>query len=181
MNTVDILLLIPLGIAAFNGYKKGLLIEIFGIIAFVAAIVLGFKFLNFGAEWVEALIGKETLTGLSPYLSFFIVFLPSLFLIRQIGLLTKRALRLTFLGVLDGLFGAVLGMITAAFGLSILLMIAEKIGINFSETNIAESKLYGFVRGFAPHIIDTISNLLPGGNWLDYLKGIKEKIQPFEN
>ncbi len=172
MSTFDILLLIPIGIGAFNGYKKGLLIEIFGIIAFIAAIIIGFKFLYLGADLVEDIVGTDKLQWLSPYMSFFIVFLPALFLIRQVGLLMKKAIRLTFLGILDGLFGAVLGALTAAFGLSVFLWIVGKLGISLP---VEDSKLYEFVRDFAPKIIAIISDFLPGGNWLEYLEGLKDK------
>ena len=177
MNTLDILLLIPIGIGAFAGYKKGLLIEIFGIVSFIAAIVLGFKFLSFGASLVEDFIGKETLSWISPYLSFFIVFLPSLFIFRKVGFLMKKAIRLTFLGILDGIFGATLGAITAAFGVSILLWIAEKVGIKVPDDLLIDSKIYEFVKDFAPKVIRLISNLLPGGNWLEYLESIRDKIR----
>lgn len=177
MPVFDIFLLIPIALGAFNGYKKGLLIEIFGIAAFVAAIIIGFKFLYLGAGIVEDIMGADRLKWLSPYLSFFVVFLPSLFLIRQIGLLMKKAIRITFLGVLDGLFGAVLGAVTAAFGISIFIWIIEKVGIRIPESTLAESKLYDFVKGFAPRIISLISNWLPGGNWIEYLEELKDKFK----
>lgn len=177
MPVFDIFLLIPIALGAFNGYRKGLLIEIFGIAAFVAAIIIGFKFLYLGAGIVEDIMGADRLKWLSPYLSFFVVFLPSLFLIRQIGLLMKKAIRITFLGVLDGLFGAVLGAVTAAFGISIFIWIIEKVGIRIPESTLAESKLYDFVKGFAPRIISLISNWLPGGNWIEYLEELKDKFK----
>ena len=176
MSAFDLLLLIPIAIGAFNGYRKGLLIEIFGIAAFVAAIIIGFKFLFLGAGIVEGLVGTDKVKWLSPYLSFFVVFLPSLFLIRQVGLLMKKAIRVTFLGVLDGLFGAALGAITVAFGVSIFIWIIEKIGIPISETTLADSILHDFVKGFAPRVISMISDGLPGGNWIEYLEGLKEKL-----
>ncbi len=177
MSAFDIFLLIPIAIGAFNGYKKGLVIEIFGIAAFVAAIIIGFKFLYLGAGIVEDFIGTDRLKWLSPYLSFFIVFLPSLFLIRQVGLLMKKAIRITFLGVLDGLLGAALGAITATFGISIFIWIIEKIGIRFPDSTLEESRFYDFVKGFAPRIISLISDWLPGGNWIEYLEELKEKFK----
>lgn len=176
MSVFDLFLLIPIAIGAFNGYRKGLLIEIFGIAAFVAAIIIGFKFLYLGAGIVEDTIGTDRLKWLSPYLSFFVVFLPSLFLIRQVGMLVKKAIRITFLGALDGLFGAVLGAVTAAFGVSIFIWIIEKIGIRIPEATLEESKLYDFIKSFAPRIISLISDWLPGGNWIEYLENVKEKL-----
>ncbi|MCD8538340.1 MAG: CvpA family protein [Leadbetterella sp.] len=177
MSAFDLFLLIPIAIGAFNGYRKGLLIEIFGIAAFVAAIIIGFKFLYLGAGIVEDFIGTDRLKWLSPYLSFFVVFLPSLFLIRQVGLLMKKAIRITFLGVLDGLLGAALGAVTAAFGVSIFIWIVEKVGIHFPDSTLEESKLYDFLKGFAPRIISLISDWLPGGNWIEYLEEVKEKFR----
>lgn len=174
MSTLDILMLIPIGLGAFNGYKKGLLIEIFGIIAFVLAIIIGFKFLYLGAGFVEDVLGTDKLKWLSPYLSFFVVFLPSLFLIRQVGLLMKKAIRLTFLGILDGVFGAILGALTATFGLSIFLWIIVKIGIDLPTE---DSKLFEFVSEFAPKVVAIVSDILPGGNWLEYLEDLKDKIK----
>lgn len=176
MSVFDLILSVPIAIGAFNGYRKGLLIEIFGIAAFIAAIIIGFKFLYLGSGIVEDIVGTDRLKWLSPYLSFFVVFLPSLFLIRQIGLLMKKAIRITFLGVLDGLLGATLGAVTAAFGISIFIWIIEKIGIRIPESTLAESKLYDFMKGFAPRIISLISDWLPGGNWIEYLEGLKEKF-----
>jgi membrane protein required for colicin V production len=174
MSTFDILMLIPMGIGAFNGYRKGLLIEIFGIVAFILAIIIGFKFLYLGAGLVEDVLGTDKLKWLSPYMSFFVVFLPALFLIRQVGLLMKKAIRLTFLGILDGAFGAVLGALTATFGLSVFLWIILKIGIDLPTE---DSKLFEFVSGFAPKVIAFISDFLPGGNWLEYLEELKDKIK----
>lgn len=176
MAVFDLILLVPLALGAFNGYRKGLLMEVFGIVAFVMAIILGFKFLYLGADVLEGFVGIEKIRWFSPYLSFFVVFLPSLFLIRQVGLLVKKAVRITFLGVLDGLFGALLGAITAAFGLSIFIWIVEKVGIRFPEEALAESQLYDFFKGFAPRIISMISDLLPGGNWIEYLEHLKLRL-----
>ncbi len=176
MSVFDLFLLIPIALGAFNGYRKGLLMEIFGIAAFVGAIIIGFKFLYLGAGIVEDSIGADRIKWLSPYLSFFVVFLPALFLIRQVGLLVKKAIRITFLGVLDGLFGALLGAITAAFGISILIWIVEKVGIRFPEDALAESQLYDFIKGFAPRVITLVSDWLPGGNWIEYLDQLKDRL-----
>lgn len=176
MATIDLVLLVPILIGAFQGYRKGLLIEILGVLAFIAAVVIGFKFLSLGSSFLESVLGKDTLHFISPYLSFFIIFIPAIFLFRKVSAMLRKAVRLTFLGVLDGILGAVLGGVTAMFGISLLIWIAGKIGITFPETSIAQSQFYPYVSSFAPDIISKISDLLPGGNWLEYLKGLKEKI-----
>ena len=57
MKLLDLLLLIPLLWGAVNGYRKGLLIEIVGVVAFVVAMIVGFKFLGLAVatitEWAH--------------------------------------------------------------------------------------------------------------------------------
>jgi membrane protein required for colicin V production len=176
MAVIDLILLVPVLIGAFNGYKKGLLMEIFGIAAFVGAIVIGFKFLSFGAAFMENIFGKENLITISPYISFFVVFLPTLFLIRKVGWLMRKAVRLTFLGTLDGLFGALLGGMTALFGVSIFLWIFSKTGLDMPDKWMKDNQFFAFAQGFAPNIISKISDWIPGGNWVEYLGELKTKL-----
>lgn len=176
MAVIDLILLIPVFIGAFNGYKKGLLLEIFGIAAFVGAIVMGFKFLSFGAAFMENIFGKENLITISPYISFFVVFLPTLFLIRKVGWLMRKAVRLTFLGTLDGLFGALLGGMTALFGVSIFLWIFFKTGLDMPDKWMKDNQYFELAQGFAPNIISKISDWIPGGNWVAYLGDMKSKL-----
>lgn len=178
MSSFDLLLLVPIGIGAFNGYKKGVLIEVFGIAAFIMAILIGFKFLYFGSEIVEGTLGTEKIQWLSPYLSFFVVFVPALFIIRQLGLMMKKAIRLTFLGVLDGLLGALLGAVTVTFGMSLLLWIIGKLHIPLPKEGAEESQFLSYIAGFAPKVISLVSDWLPGGNWIAYLEELRDKISP---
>jgi len=177
MATIDLLLLVPILIGAFNGYKKGLLIEIIGIVAFVVAIILGFKFLSIGASFVESFIGKDTIKSISPYLSFLIIFFPTVFLIRKVGWLMRKSLRMTFLGTLDGLLGSLLGGFTALFGLSIFLWLISKTGFSFPDTWLKDNQFYVFTQEFAPRTISKVLDWIPyGGNWVEYLDVLKEKF-----
>ena len=176
MSKIDLLLAIPILIGAFNGYKKGLLIEIFGIAAFVAAIVIGFKFLSFGSYFLEQIIGKDTLVSISPYLSFFVIFIPTIFFIRKVGWLMRKAVRLTFLGTLDGLLGAFLGGFMTMFGVSVFLWLLSKTGISFPESFMKDAQYYTYVKDFAPNMLSTVLDYIPGGNWVEYLSVLKDKI-----
>lgn len=175
MSTLDLIMLAPIAFGAFKGYSRGLIIEAFGVLAFILGIIIGFKFLFLGAGLVENIIGPDRLRWLSPYLSFFIVFLPSMYLIRLVGMILKKTVRLTPLGALDGIFGAAIGAVTATFGLSLVLLLVQKIGISLP---LEESKFYPYISDFAPKTISFVSDLIPGGNWLEYLKSLKGKLNP---
>ncbi|HEY0109565.1 MAG TPA: CvpA family protein, partial [Fibrella sp.] len=70
MATIDILILIPLLWGAYNGYRKGLLVEVVAIIAFVVALIIGFKFLQFGIDLLAPYISRELARKFLPWLGF---------------------------------------------------------------------------------------------------------------
>lgn len=163
---------------AFNGYRKGLLMEIIGISAFVVAIVIGFKFLSLGTELLSSFISNDTLKGISPYMSFLVIFFPTIFMIRKVGWLMRKALRMTFLGTLDGALGALLGGFTVMFVMSVFIWLLSKTPITFPESWMKENHFYAYVEVFAPSVISKILDWLPfGGNWVEYLDLIKEKFE----
>lgn len=161
MSTTDLLLLIPIVMGAFNGYKRGLLVEVIGIVAFVLAIIFGFRFLGLGMAFVSDVLGDDLTGRMLPYMSFLLIFFPTVFAINKIGWIFRKALRLTFLGVLDGIGGAALGAILWAFGLSVLFWLASAIGVNIPERFLAESEVYPFLKNFAPNLVERISGYLP--------------------
>lgn len=163
---------------AFNGYRKGLLMEIIGISAFVVAIVIGFKFLSLGTELLSSFISNDTLKGISPYMSFLVIFFPTIFMIRKVGWLMRKALRMTFLGTLDGALGALLGGFTVMFVMSVFIWLLSKTPITFPESWMKENHFYTYAEVFAPSVISKILDWLPfGGNWVEYLDLIKEKFE----
>lgn len=178
MATIDLLLLLPIAFGAFKGYQKGLLIEIIGILAFIVAIVIGFKFLGFGIDVLEKLFGTELTGSLSPYLSFILIFFPVIFLINKMGWLMRKSLKYTLFGTLDGFLGAILGSITWLFGMSLLLWIISKTGIPLPEKWFTGADFYPYIKDFAPRVISKVSDLIPlGGNLIEQLTEIKNNLQ----
>lgn len=161
MSTIDLLLLIPIVLGAYNGFKRGLLVEVIGIVAFVLAIVFGFRFLGLSMDFVSQFIGKDISGRMLPYLSFLLIFFPTVFAINKVGWIFRKALRLTFLGTLDGLAGAAMGGILWFFGLSVLLWIASAIGVGFPDKYIEESEVYPVLKNFAPNLVAKIAQHLP--------------------
>ncbi len=177
MATIDLLILIPILISAFNGYRKGLLIEVFGIGAFILAIIVSFKFLHTGASFLEGFIETETIKSISPYLSFILVFMGTVFLIKKFGWLMRKAIRLTFLGTLDGILGASLGAFTGLFGVSVLLWLIAKTSFSLPQDWLVDNKFYDFSVAFAPAVISKVLDWIPlGGNWVEYLDILKDKF-----
>jgi membrane protein required for colicin V production len=173
MSSFDLLLLVPIAMGAFNGYKRGLLIEIIGILAFITAIVFGFKFLGRGMEFIGEFIGEENSGKLLPYLSFIFIFFPTVFLINKLGWAFRKALRLTFMGTLDGIAGAALGAVLWFFGLSMLYWLVQSIGLSVPAKYAADSEVLPILETFAPNIVSRASDFIPmGGNLIQKFKEI---------
>ncbi|UBM60223.1 CvpA family protein [Marinilongibacter aquaticus] len=175
MASIDILLLAPVILGAYNGYKRGLLVEIIGLLALVLAVSFGFRYLGVGMDFIAEFVGSDKLGNLLPYLSFFLIFFPSVYFINKLGWGFRKALRLTFLGILDGLAGAALGAVLWFFGLSVLLWIAAAVGIHIPNKYIAESEIYPFLEGFGPNLIAKMKTFLPSVDELiDRFKNLSE-------
>ncbi len=159
MKTLDIILLIPLIFGAYLGYKKGLLLEIVSLFAFILAIIGAFKLVDLGEEllrpylpdWEKAL----------PIVSFILLFVAILLLVNMIGKITKKILDMTLLGGLDNFAGAVLGLLKWAFGVSLVLWLAQSVEIGVSEEMTKETHIYPIVASIAPFVAESFAEYLP--------------------
>lgn len=165
MNTLDLLIIIPLAWGAFNGYRKGLLIEIVGVAAFVIAMIVGFKFLRFGTDLLAPYLTAELVRRFLPFVGFSVIFFPTVFMVNRMGYSLRSMLRYTLLGTLDNLAGAAVGIFTWVFGISVFFWLLSTIGIQMPPKYRAESFLYEYTLPIAPQIISVISDWIPvGGN-----------------
>ena len=59
INLLDIILLIPLLLFAWNGYKKGFIIELASLAALVLGLYMAFFFSDFAAEMLNDLFDMD--------------------------------------------------------------------------------------------------------------------------
>jgi len=163
MNTLDLLMIIPLAWGAFNGYRKGLLVEIVAVIAFIVAMIVGFKFLAFGIELLSPYISRELARKLLPWLGFSVIFFPTVFMINQMGFALRRSLKYTLLGTFDSVAGAVVGLFTWVFGISVILWLFSYMGIKIPARQTEGAFLYTYIRPVAPQVMDKAAVWVPKG------------------
>lgn len=119
MNPLDLLLLLPLAVGVFKGYRHGLVLEVVSLLAFVLGVVGGLSLLSAAIPVVRGYVGE--LFGLLPLVAFLMVLVLIMWGVHLLGSLVKKAVHLTPLGVLDNLLGAVAGGLKWLLGLSLLL------------------------------------------------------------
>lgn len=158
---------------AYQGYRKGLLLEIVAIVAFILAVVIGFKLLNVSLSFLSPYVGNNN--RFLPYFGFSIIFFPIIFLVNKLGFLLRKSLRYTLLGKFDSMAGAFLGIFTWAFGISVFLWLVNAVGVVMPAEVISKSYLYPYIKPFAPTIINKALALFPmGSDLLDSLKKLLE-------
>ncbi|GLU55554.1 CvpA family protein [Dyadobacter frigoris] len=166
MKLLDILILIPLLWGAIHGYRKGLLIEIIGIAGLVVAMILGFKFLGLGMEVLTPYFGDGTAKKILPYIGFSAVFFPTIFLLNQFGYRIRRSLRYSILGTFDSFAGAIVGIFTWVFGISVFFWLVNMIGVKLPEHRTADTFIYPLIIPVAPNVITKALSLMPEGSEL---------------
>ncbi|OZI05298.1 colicin V production protein [Siphonobacter sp. BAB-5385] len=161
-NFLDLLLLVPLAYGAYTGFRRGVLVEIIAVIAFVVSLILGFKLLNEAIAFVAPYVGETVGRKFLPYIGFSSIFVLVIFTINRFGWLLRRSLRYTIFGSFDSMAGAVVGLFTYAFGISVFLWLLQALGMGFpNREQMTGSYVYPVIRPFAPKVLDKVSDAIP--------------------
>ncbi|KAA6440785.1 CvpA family protein [Dyadobacter flavalbus] len=163
MKLLDVLILVPLLWGALHGYRKGLLIEIIGIAGLVVAMILGFKFLGLGMEILTPHVSAGVARRILPYVGFSAIFFPTVFLLNQFGYKIRRSLRYSILGTFDSFAGAMVGVFTWVFGISVFFWLVNTIGVKIPAHRTEDTWLYPLVVPIAPSVITKALSIMPEG------------------
>ncbi|PWJ59366.1 membrane protein required for colicin V production [Dyadobacter jejuensis] len=182
MKLVDVIILLPLLWGAMHGYRKGLLIEIIGIAGLVVAMVLGFKFLGLGMEVLSPYLGDSIARRILPYIGFSLIFFPTIFLLNQFGYAIRKSIRYSILGMFDRFAGALVGIVTWVFGISIFFWLVNLIGIDLPAHRTDDTYLYPVVVPIAPKLINKAMLWMPKGTELiqEWKSEYLEEVEPQE-
>ena len=123
MNFIDILIIVPLIYAGYKGYKHGLIIEVFTLLALFVGLYAGIHFSDFIAEYL-----KTTFSWNSEYLpiiSFTIIFLAIGAMVFFAGKTIEQMVKVVHLTPLNKFFGVFFSILKMTYFLSVLLVIAE--------------------------------------------------------
>ncbi|MEX2569149.1 MAG: CvpA family protein [Cyclobacteriaceae bacterium] len=159
MSTVDIVILILLGIGGFSGYRQGLFIGLLSIVAFFIGIILAFRFMHWGAELLSEKV--ESLTFMLPFIAFILIFLVVTITIRILAFLVKKALDLTILGTFDSFAGGILGIFKWVIMISLLIWVGQSFEFNIPEEFLANSVIYPLIVPVAPTLVSVLDNYTP--------------------
>ncbi len=143
MNYIDVILIIPIALGAWKGFRKGLIIEVFSLLALFAGIYAGVYFSSFAADFL-----REDVKLHSEYIgigAFLVTFIAVLISVYYLGKMVSSMVKMASLELVNKLFGALFSSLKAVLILSICLMCLKGLNGKFKlipENTMEESLLF---------------------------------------
>lgn len=143
MSYLDIIIGLPLLLAAYMGFRDGIVVQLGGIIGLIIGIFLAFRY---GLQ-VGCWIGLEG--TMAQVAGFLLIVVASLLVIGLLGKVTKGLFKFAGLGALDSIGGIILGVLKMGLLLSVLLIAFDALNARhhwITQEKISGSVLYEPVR-----------------------------------
>jgi membrane protein required for colicin V production len=155
---IDIIFAIIIVIACIKGFQKGLIIAVFSVLAFVIGLAAALKLSAVVANYLDGSLNVSA--KWLPVLSFALVFLGVVLLVRMGAKLVEKTFQMALLGWVNRVGGMVLYAALYIVIFSIFLFYAEKIKLVDPEV-IKASATYSFVQPWGPAVIDNFGKIIP--------------------
>jgi len=145
-------------IGFIRGYMKGVLVAAFSIVGVVLGVMIALKLSGWLGYW---LLEKGWVTsGWGQLISYVILFLGVVLLVRFIAKAVESGLQLAMLGWVNRIAGGVIYVLLAALIWSSFLWLLDQMHVLKSEA-IARSKTFGWFQPIAPWVYAHIGSVLP--------------------
>ena len=161
MNIIDVIILICLVPAVFQGYRKGFISQAISRVSLVVGIWASARFADMVTVWIA-----QYITASEPVLklvAFALILILVFLALGLIGRLLESILNFAFLGWVNRLLGIVFSLLKTLLiiGLVIILFnsLNSNIGLVKPET-LADSALYQPIKNLADVVFPFIKNLL---------------------
>jgi membrane protein required for colicin V production len=123
MSIVDILILIPLGYAAWRGFQHGIIIEVFTLLALLVGIYAGIHFSDVTANWMKNSLGWDS--EYLPAIAFTITFLGIGAMVYFAGKMIEQFVKITNLTPINKAFGIVFAVLKMTYFVSVFFVLLE--------------------------------------------------------
>ncbi len=152
MQTLDIILIIPLAWGAYRGFRNGFIVELCTLAALILGIWGAIHFSSWVAEYLIRQVDIER--KYLPVTSFAVTFLGIVIIINLLAKLLTNLMKAIALNGINRFAGAVFGVLKWGFLLSVLLFLWRPVqegSVNWpSRADREQSILYEPVAEFAP-------------------------------
>lgn len=157
MNWIDIVIGVPLIWAAYQGFKKGFVLEIFSLLALFAGIYGAVYFSDFTADWLKR--NFEMKDKYLPALSFTITFIGVIISVHFIGKAIEKVVNLAAMKLVNKLAGLLFSIVKVGLIMSVVLNLLIPMNREaklISSDVLNSSLLLAPVQAFAPTVIPAV-------------------------
>lgn len=177
---IDIIVVIILILAAIKGFRQGLIVALFSVIAFIVGLAAAIKLSVVVAGYIGQAVNVSD--KWLPIISFAVVFLVVVILVRLGAKFIQKSVELAMLGWINRLGGILLYAALYVLIFSILLFYAEQLSLIKPET-IKESVTYEYIQPWGPKLMDGIGKIIPVFKGMfedleDFFDGVSKQVPP---
>jgi membrane protein required for colicin V production len=167
---IDIIFFILMALAVFKGYSKGFIIALFSVVGFFIGLAAALKLSAFVAEKLSGSLSVSS--KWLPVLSFLLVFIAVMLLVRLGAKMIQGGVELVMLGWLNRIAGILLFALLYSVLYSVFLFYAVQVKV-FSPETIAQSNIYPYIQPLGPKLIDSLGTIIP------WFKDLFAQLQDF--
>ena len=181
VNALDLILLLPLLLGAYSGWKKGLILEVFGLLALAGGIYGGIHFSNEVASWMQD--GLKWDSEYLPVIAFATTFIGIVVAVHFLARALSKVAKMAALGWLNRAAGALFSMAKVLQITSIALWTFHGLDDKFKlvpDELKEESALYGLYMETAMAVMPALQNTRLYEQFEQWRKERKRNTMPWE-
>ena len=159
MNVLDIFILVFLVIGGYYGYKQGLIMAVFNLVAIYAGLYVAVHFSN----QISSFFVSSNDGFIVPLLAFVLVLVGVYFLTKFLGGVFERSIKTAWPSGLNNVFGALVGSLKWCFFIGCFFLLVSSIdssGSLISKKTKKDSLLYEFSENLSETMIPGVKNTL---------------------
>ena len=156
MNYLDVAIIVPVFIYLIKGFSRGLVKEVTGLLAIFIGLYVAINFSIFLEPKLETLlrVNKEY-EALNPILSFTVLFVSTLLIIKILGNFLDRITGILALNIVTKILGGVFGGLKVVLILSFILFIEKPLEIipeKTKESSVLLTPMYDVIELILPEV-----------------------------
>ena len=155
---IDIIYGLLVIIAVFKGLRRGLIVAIFSLLAFMLGLAAALKL----SVTVAGYLGETTNISIRwlPFISFLLVFIGVVMIVRWIARMLEAASEALALGMVNKLGGVLLYFVLYTVAFSVIMFYAVQVRLLSTQT-LASSHTYAFIAPWGPYFIGKLGAFIP--------------------
>jgi membrane protein required for colicin V production len=155
---LDLVFVIILILAILKGYQRGLVVGLFSLVAVIIGLAAAIKLSTVVAGYIGSTVkvSEEWL----PLISFAVVFLVVILLIRLGAKAIEKSVEVAMLGWVNKLAGIILYAAIYTLVFSVLLFYAEQMKL-LQPATIEKSLTYSYIQPWGPKAINAFGSVIP--------------------